>query len=65
MISGRTNEMIRHCFFEVSESKKHRINNLCSAISQAAIYGIIHSAITIRKLVAEESGVVKLQTAAS
>ena len=56
--------MIRYCFFEASESKKHKISELCSAISQAAIYGTTHFAIIIRELIAEEFSAVKLQTAA-
>jgi len=54
--------MIRISFFEAFEPKKHRINELYSAISQAAIYGTIHFAVA-EKLIAEESGIVKLQTA--
>ena len=56
--------MLRHCFFDAFESKKHRISELCSAISQAAIYGTIHSAIIIRELIAGEFSVVNLQLVA-
>ena len=56
--------MIKTCFFEACESKKHGINELCFAISYATVYDTIHFAIAPGKLVAEESGVVKSQSAA-
>ncbi len=56
--------MIRTCFSEACESKKHKTNELCSAISQAAIYGTIHFAVAVGKLIAEEFSVVKSQSAA-
>jgi hypothetical protein len=40
------------------------MNDLCSTISQAAIYGTTHFAAAVGKLIAEVSGVVKSQTAA-
>ena len=63
-IFRRSSLRIRHCFFEARESKKHGINELCSAISQAAIYGTTHFAAAVGKLIAEVSGVVKPQSAA-
>jgi len=56
--------MIRHCFFEVCETKKQKTSKLCSVIEQATIYGTIHFAITIRELIAEEFSAVKLLTEA-
>jgi len=55
--------MIRICFFETRESKKHGINELCSAVSQEAIYGGIHFEVSAKKLISAESGVVKSQPA--
>ena len=39
------------------------IHKLRAALSYAAIYSTIHFAVTAEKLIAEESGVVKLQSA--
>ena len=55
--------MIRTCFFEAFEPKKHKINELCSAINYAAIYGAIHFAVAVGKLIAEEFSVVNSQSA--
>ncbi len=53
----------KNWFSKVLESKKHKINELCSAISYAAIYGGIHFAIVTKKLIAKASCVVESQSA--
>jgi len=51
----------------VNEKNKKlmKISKLCASLSYAAIYGSIHFPIAVGKLIAEEFGVVKSQSAAA